>query len=345
MGQPLHRRVVPETYAQLLYEYLEARGHSPEAVLGKPWPEPNPYGLGGVDVDHWERMLECTEQYLADPLLSLHLGRTITARHLGILGLVVLACDNLATALQRLERYQRLIFDVVPMSRRVGPGWIELVWDISQYHTGRLVDETGFAVFMQFCRSLVRGPANLLAVEFTHATPADVRAYEEFFGCPVQFERPEPVIRISLDLLSSPLKSPDAALVLILEQHAEHLLSQLPQQEDVVEQVRRAISQLLLEGEPDIEKVSVKLRCSTRTLQRRLKSAGTGFRDELSLVRHELAASYLQDPRLQVVDVALLLGYSEHSAFTRAFKEWIGKTPQQVRDQSLQRRRVVERRS
>jgi AraC-like DNA-binding protein len=48
-------------------------------------------------------------------------------------------------------------------------------------------------------------------------------------------------------------------------------------------------------------------------------------------VRHELALSYLRDPRLQIVDIALLLGYSEHSAFTRAFRERTGTTPQQAR--------------
>jgi len=345
MGKPLHRRVVPETYTQLLYEYLEAHGHSPEAVLGAPWPSPDPNGMGGVGVDRWEQMLECAERHLADPLLGLHVGQTITPRHLGVLGPVLLACDNLGSALQRLERYQRLIFDVIPLSRRAGPGWIELVWDISQYRTGRLVDETGFAVVIQFCRSLVRGTANPLAVGFTHSPPADIRPYENFFGCPVRFDQPEPVIRIGLDLLASPLKSPDPALILVLEQHAERLLSQLPQQEEIVEQVRKAVAQLLREGEPDIEKVSIRLCCSSRTLQRRLKTAGTSFRDELNLVRHQLAASYLQDPRLQIVEVALLLGYSEHSAFTRAFREWTGKTPQQLREQSQQRRRRPERRS
>ncbi|MEL0027621.1 MAG: AraC family transcriptional regulator [Perlucidibaca sp.] len=56
-----------------------------------------------------------------------------------------------------------------------------------------------------------------------------------------------------------------------------------------------------------------------------------GLRQEVNLVRYELAQSYLRDPRLQIMDVALLLGYSEHSAFTRAFKGWSGQSPQAVR--------------
>ena len=333
MGKPLHRRVVPEAYAQLLYEYLEARGHAPEAVLGQPWPAPDPQGLGGVDSELWARMLERAEAHLADPHLCLHLGQTISLRHLGIVGHVVAAAETLAAALQKLERYQRLIFDVTHMSQRAGPGWVELVWTSPDYHPGRLVNESGFAVLMQVCRSLVRGPAHFLAVEFAHAIGpgADLSAYENYYGCPVRFGRPDPLIRVSLDLLAAPLKSPDAGLIAVLEQHADRLLAQLPQQEEIVERVRKAIAHALREGEPDIERISTQLHCSSRTLQRRLLQAGTSFRAELNLVRHELAASYLRDPRLQIVDVALLLGYSEHSAFTRAFREWTGRTPQEIR--------------
>lgn len=337
MGKPLHRRVVPETYVQLLYEYLEARGHSPEAVLGEPWPTPDPDGLGGVDVERWDRMLQRAATQLSDPLVSLHVGQTITAQHLGILGAVLLACENLGAALQRLDRYQRLIFDVVPMSVRAGSSWLELVWDPSQYLTGRLVEETGYSVLIQFTRSLIRGSAQPLQVRFAHPAPDDVGPYEDFFGCPVLFEQSEPGVRFGLDLLAMPLRSPDRGLISLLEQHADALLARLPQQEEIVEQLRKAISDALREGEPDIEKISTKLSCSSRTLQRRLLAAGTSFRAELNLVRHELAASYLRDPRLQVVEIALLLGYSEHSAFTRAFREWTGETPQEARQRFQQK--------
>lgn len=333
MGKPVHRRVVPETYVQLLYEYLEARGYVPEAVLGAPWPKPDPQGPGGVDVELWARMLDVAAIHLADPLIGLHVGQTINPRHLGILGPVFASCETLAAALQKLERYQRLIFDVTPMSQRMGKNWVELVWESGEYHPGALVNETGFAVLIQFCRGLVRGPGHPLRVEFAHAGPADVRPYEDWFGCPVRFDRPEALVRVGLDLLASPLKSPDPALMQVLEQHAERMLAQLPQQEEIVESLRKAIASALREGEPDIEKISAKLACSSRTLQRRLQQTGTSFRGELNLVRHELATSYLRDPRLQIVDIALLLGYSEHSAFTRAFREQTGMTPQQARQQ------------
>lgn len=332
MGKPLHRRVVPEAYAQLLYEYLDERGHSPEEVLGAPWPQPDPQGMGGVDAKLWEQMLERAEIRLADPLIGLHLGQTISPRHLGILGPVFASCETLAAALQKLERYQRLIFDVTPMLQRSGPGWVELVWPHNEYHPGPRVNETGFAVMIQVCRSLVRGSGSPLLVDFAHPGPADVRPYEDYFGCPVRFGRPDAVVRVGLDLLAAPLKNPDPALMQVLEQHAERMLEQLPQQDEIVEKTRKAIARALREGGADIETISATLHCSSRTLQRRLIQAGTSFRAELNLVRHELAVLYLRDSRLHIADIALLLGYSEHSAFTRAYREWTGRTPQEERE-------------
>ncbi len=323
--------MIPETYVQLLFEYLEAQGHDPENVLGEPWPVPDAHGLGGVAVLHWERLLETAKHHLQDPLIGLHVGQTITARHLGILGAVLLACDNFGAAMQRFERYQRLIFDVVPASIEIGADYAELTWDIQDYQAGPLVDETGRTVMVQFCRSLIRGTESLLAVHFIHARPADTQPYEDYFGCPVLFEQPLPLLRFGLDMLGMPLKSPDPALIAVLDKHADQLLAQLPQVEEIVEQVRKHIAHLLRQGEPDIAQVADLLCYSRRTLQRRLTEAGTSFRAELNTVRHELARSYLQDARLHIVEIALMLGYSEHSAFTRAYKEWTGKTPQQER--------------
>lgn len=332
MGQPIHRRMVPVFYVQLLYDYLEAQGHEPEALLGEPWPVPDPDGMSGVNVLHWEYLLQTAATRLDDPLLALHVGQMVTVRHLGVLGAVLLASGNAAEALQRMHRYMRLVFDVVDLVVRPGDGWIDLAWDDRDFDAGNLVNETGYTVIVQFGRSLIRGNADPMLVTFKHAAPADVAPYEAFFGCQVRFGEPATFVRFSTDMLALPLKSPDPGLISLLEQHADRLLAQLPQQTEIVEQVRKAIAGALNDGEPDIKRISAQLCCSTRTLQRRLGEAGTSFRKELNLVRYELAQSYMRDPRLQLTDVAMLLGYSEHSAFTRAFKEWSGKPPQAVRE-------------
>ncbi|NKF28116.1 AraC family transcriptional regulator [Pseudomonas sp. BGM005] len=330
MSRPQFRRVVPETYVQLLYEYLQTRGQNPDIALGHPWPVPARQGEGGVSVLTWEEMLETTEVILEDPFIAIHVGETITTRHLGILGSVILASENLGAALVRLERYQRLIFDVVPMSVVPVQTGVEVVWDVSDFQPGRHVAELGLAVMTQTSRSLVRGSkVSPLAVRFSHPAPEVLGPYEAFFQCPVLFDQTNTALLYSYDCLGLPLKSPDPALIAVLERHADGLLAQLPHEPGIVEEVRRQIALALRGGHPTVEWVAGRLDTSARTLQRKLTRAGSSFRRELNVVRHQLARSYLIDQRLKVVDVALLLGYAEQSAFTRAYKEWTGLTPQQ----------------
>lgn len=332
MKKAFHTRLIPDAFVILLFEHLEQCGEQPERILGIPRPSINHEQLSGIDIRQWEEMLLAAAEHMEDPLLGLKLGQMVEPRHLGVVGHMLHSCENFGVVLKRLEEFQRLIFDVIPMHRRERQGVIEMVWDISEFRTSVLVGEAGFATMVQFCRSVIDGEAQPLAIEFAHPSMTDdIRPYEEFFRCPVKFNCPEPFIRLSPELLGMPLKQSDSILKEVLEQHAKKMLAALPKQEEVVVQVRNTLVKLLNNGEPDIEQVSTHINKTARTLQRHLKDAGTSFRNELNLVRLELARSYLQDPRLQVSEIALLLGYSEHSAFTRAFKKYTGKSPVEAR--------------
>ncbi len=332
MPNTSHRHVIPETFVQLLYEYLDSKGHEPESLLGHPWPQNSHDGLGGINVELWSQFLNKSAVALNDPVLGLDLARTVSVKHLGLVGALTLASENMQAAFQRLDRYLRLVFDVVPMVIRHGEDWFEITWDESDYQTDPLVNVTGNAVMVQFCRSLVRGGvADPIHVQFRHIDSEHVKAYESFFNCPVRFGGSEVVIRYSTDFLLQPLKTHDPSLITLLEQHADRLLDKLPQQGETVAMVRKMIASVLRDGEPDINAVIGKLGMSRRTLQRRLSESGTSFREQLILVRKELAEAYLADRRLQIVDVALLLGYSEHSAFTRVYREWTGSSPREAR--------------
>lgn len=333
LNKPLYRRRISEIYVQLLFEYLEKLGHDPEKVLGEPWPKADSNHLEGVDIDHWENLLIIAKDYLSDPFIGLHVGQTITAQHLGVLGSVFLACENLGAVLDRFERYQRLVYDVYPATVHIHTEYVELSWDTKGEQVGPLSDETGRTVIVQFCRSLIRGKVKLKEIHFIHEQPENIKPYEEYFGCPVLFEQPVALMRFDKEVLSLPLKNSDAVLVAILEKHADKLLASLPHIDEITDQVRKQIAYLLHQGEPTIEQLAERLNYSRRTLQRRLTEAGTNFRKELNTVRYELAKSYLKDLRLQIVEIALLLGYAEHSPFTRAYKEWSGKTPQQAREE------------
>lgn len=331
--EPAHG-VVPSTYVRLLYEYLELRGVDAAALLGEPAPNPVGSAPGRYPVARWRRHLQTAATHLDDADFGLHLGQTVTPRHFGVMGYVLLACGTLGAALQRLHRYQRLVYDVSPMRLHAAGDAVTLEWGTEHGRPGRLVDEAAITALVQFARDVTgdRGHA-VPAVHFVNEPPPSLAPYRKYFGGEVLFEQTATRVRLPLSLLTQPLRQPDAALLGLLEAQAESLLAELPEAGDLEQAVRRAVAASAREGEVSLERVASALHASSRTLHRRLESIGLSFRELRDDTRRRLAEQHLADPGIGIAEVALLLGYSEQSAFTRAFRRWTGVTPLRFRKQ------------
>ncbi|WP_228141579.1 helix-turn-helix domain-containing protein [Marinobacter sp. X15-166B] len=96
-------------------------------------------------------------------------------------------------------------------------------------------------------------------------------------------------------------------------------------------QVRPLIARQLAKGGVRVEKIAAELNMSRHTLYRRLKAENVTFAGLLEEVRREQALTYLRDCNRSLAEVAELLGFSELSAFSRAFKRWMGKSPAEFR--------------
>ena len=120
-----------------------------------------------------------------------------------------------------------------------------------------------------------------------------------------------------------------------ITEQAEKYLKSLYQQDDIAGQLKRKLADLLAHGEANADAACRALRLSRRTLQRRLKAEKTSFQRILREVRAELAVNYLRDARLKSLEVAMLLGYSNISSFTTAFKSWYNMPPSEYREKFL----------
>ena len=122
-------------------------------------------------------------------------------------------------------------------------------------------------------------------------------------------------------------------------EHAEKYLRSLGNRQEgedaLVDQLRRMLTDLMARGEANADAVSRHLRVSRRTLQRRLQAEKTSFQKILNEVRADLAVRYLSDKRLKSLEVAMLLGYSNLSSFTTAFKSWYDMPPAAYRQKFL----------
>jgi len=120
-----------------------------------------------------------------------------------------------------------------------------------------------------------------------------------------------------------------------LIEQAEKYLRSLYQQDDIAGQLKRRLADLMARGEANADAACRALRLSRRTLQRRLKAEKTSFQKILREVRAELAVNYLKDARLKSLEIAMLLGYSNLSSFTTAFKSWYNMPPAEYRQKML----------
>lgn len=327
--------MVPLNLVRVLGDYLAVKGLDPHEVLPQDLDLGTAKPLGRFSAEAYCQLLIKAAERLHDPLLGLHLGQTIQPAHLGALGYVLLACENLGGALQRIQRYHRLVHDINPVQHRIEGGNLELQWGIAHGKPGALFDEAGITGLVQFGRDVCGRPLPLAQVDFVNPPPPDLRPYLDYFGCPVRFNQPMTRLAIPLDSLMAPLRQADPTLLKLMEEQVDAAMAQLPDAGDLGEVTRRVVAHLAPLGTPELEQVAQALRLSPRVFYRRLAEQGLNFRELREAALQQVAEMHLRDQRLTLAEVSALLGYAEQSAFSRAFKRWTGLAPLQWRQQAI----------
>ena len=126
-------------------------------------------------------------------------------------------------------------------------------------------------------------------------------------------------------------RAADERLLRILKDYCAEILRQRPERVDLKRDIEHLVARLLPSGSVTTKSVAKELGLSERTMARRLADAGTSFRQIIEEVRRELAKRYMVEPDVRPSQIARLLGYSEPSAFTHAFRRWTGRSPSQFR--------------
>jgi AraC-like DNA-binding protein len=320
------------TAITVLEKYLESKGIEPVELISDTVLLAEAKHLGRYPMESFCQILIAAARRLDDPYLGLHLGQTVQPSYLGALGYVLLACGSLGEVLLNMQRYHRLIHDLNPVEPLFDEqGNLVLQWGVTRGKPGALFDELGIASCMKFGRDLCQGQLDPLAIDFVNPGPPDVTPYISFFRCPVRFNQPFTRIVLPLTALQMPLRQSDPLLLELLAPQVEAALSQLPDAANLIETTRRIIANIAPDGVPELEQVAHELYLSPQVLYKRLADQGVNFRNLREDVLHQLAESHLMDESLPLSEVSALLGYTEQSAFSRAFKRWTGLTPAQWR--------------
>jgi AraC-like DNA-binding protein len=167
---------------------------------------------------------------------------------------------------------------------------------------------------------------------FMHAEPRNTDEYAVSFPSgSVRFSAPWNGFSIPRAYLDRPVESADPKLHVLISQHADALLAELPRAKTVSEHVRELISKALAGGAPGIDSVAHELTMSPRTLSHRLEQENTSFKQLVEEMRQRLALRYVAWSDLPLSEIAFLLGFSQSAAFHRAFKRWTRQTPLEYR--------------
>jgi AraC-like DNA-binding protein len=251
---------------------------------------------------------------------------------MSIVGQIVHASTSFPHSLGQLNRYARLMADVpIPGGRdrfaldRDG----EAVWllDHRPCDGSWMATESSFARFIsEFRRSAPEHPFEL-ALEVTYAPPPHANRYPDLFRVPVTFRAARNALRIDPVWLDVPFDGGKDYVFGIFTRHADALLEDLATRDTVRSAVEARMLADLHEGTLSMDRTARDLGMSRQTLYRRLKDEGVTFAEVHDDLRRRMAMDYLSARKVSVGETAYLLGFSEASAFVRAFRRWTGVSP------------------
>jgi len=264
---------------------------------------------------------------------GLLVGQRCSLAGLGVVGEVARAGANVSDALRTLIRYLPLFDRGSALSLRRVRDDVLFAYGIlaagmpgaSQAYDLTLM--IAFNTLKELCGSCWLPSV----VTLPHKAPSDVRPFYRLFGTKVTFDATEASLVFDSFWLTRSLAHSTAAERLRLLGHAAKLAAML----DITigERVRRQLRANLPAHWLNENEVAAQLLMTTRTLRRRLADEDTSFRTIVDQLRYETAQQFLSTSLLECVDIALLLGYSEPSALTRAFRRWSGKGPNEWRSE------------
>lgn len=319
--------------SSLLWKYLESCKIDPAPIYRRAGIEPKLLSNPEARISNSKMDLVWNEvvELLNDPTFGVKMVHFWHPSMMGALGYAWLVSATLRNAMGRIDRYIHAVSEGLETQLEETPAGLKLSFGIvgkekipPQQHT--LI----IAMVMHMCRFNYGDELNPTQVCLARNEPANKQEIVDFFRSDVVFDAEVDSITLARADVDRELSSANKHMALM---HDEFLMKYLIKikKGDIVNQVKTIILDHLPDGQVSEEMVARQLNLSERSMQRRLKEHETSFREALDNVREMVAKQYIKNPLNRMSDIAFLLGFSEQSAFSRAFKKWTGLSPVQYR--------------
>ncbi|MEM9304688.1 MAG: AraC family transcriptional regulator [Pseudomonadota bacterium] len=312
---------------------IESGGHDPRPLFEEAGIDPALRGDAGARIPmvQQEALLSLIAERTGDTTLGVRSVENLHPSHLGPLGYAWLTSTSVEAALRKIERYSAVTSDSVSVEIEADSMEVVVTFDWPNLRALYPIQHfTASAVLVRLIRLLVGLAFTPLRIEYRPDAPADISPFESRFRCPIEFGCPQTRVFIAADVVNRVLPTAHGAL----EQASDDLVVKYladRSSRDIVSQIKAVLVELMPEGEVSAERIAERLNMSPRTLRRRLEDEGVSFREILGDLRRERALHYIRDDSLTLTEISYLLGFSEPSSFSRAFRGWTGQSPRAAR--------------
>jgi AraC-like DNA-binding protein len=245
----------------------------------------------------------------------------------------VVSCKTLAQALERSLRFYALILDDISVELKRQTGEARMILHERAAGASQRVFAHELLLMLLHGVScwLVGRRIPILRAEFSYAEPVHSAEYRLMYCAALAFNRPNTFIVFEESYLGLPVVQNERSIKDFLRTAPENILLKYKNGSSLTARVRRRLRQCLPGEVPDFEGLAGELNMTPATIRRRLHEEGASYQSIKDQLRRDLAISYLSHSSRSVMDIALELGFSERSAFHRAFRKWTGASPGEFR--------------
>ncbi|MCG8668738.1 MAG: AraC family transcriptional regulator [Pseudomonadales bacterium] len=287
-----------------------------------------------VPAECYPKLMQAAIAESNEPDLGFQLGQQAQPDRWGILGFILSSCRTVAEAMQCQQRYQKLVGNIGNIEININGPFVELAWVTQELPIPALAEEAlaGWVTFGRWITGLTKSPNK---VTFRHSPTTDIENYERFFECPVAFNCDKNALEIPFTFFNLPVKNFADADRDWLFDEADQQLNRLKDPSSFLVEVQNYICETLPKQVPELGQVAAHFDLNPRAFQRKLKKDDLTFKQLLDQTRMDLAKRFLRHSDYGIIDITFLLGFSEQSAFTRAFKRATGQSPGEFRKLNL----------
>jgi AraC-like DNA-binding protein len=327
-------RTLPSGYIHLgvareIVPALRDFGLDPDPIIREAGLDPSLFDDGANVIPHAAlgHLLTLSVARTNCPHFGLLVGKRATILSLGIVGRLMQHSETVGDALRAL------VSNLSIQNRGAVPS-LTITGDTALFtfsvyqpeaESAEQIADGALAVTVNALRTLGGSEWNPIEVFLPRAPPADSEPYRRHFRAPIRFNQESATIIFKAQDLGLRIAGADAIVRVLLEERIQQLKG--AQGSEFSDDIRRLLRIRITNNRCSAEDIADLLAMHRRTLSRRLKGAGIGYRAIANEIRFEIARQLLQDTRVSLAQIAAALGYSEASAFTRAFRRWSGQTP------------------